>query len=94
MVHPTKQAITRVALVELASVGLAYASLRSSRILGKPSWFVAIVIPLAGFAFAVYFAIITTSSMAYRVALVAGSVLLWICCFYAVMYYFLNTYGA
>jgi hypothetical protein len=94
MAKSVKQAILRVIAVDLASFAVAFASLRHWRVLGQPSWITATIVLVVGFAFAASFGIAVAPSMGHRAVIVAASVLLGICCFSAVMYYFLNTYGA
>jgi hypothetical protein len=94
MANSTKQAIMRVTAIDIVSLAVALVSLRYSRVLGQPSWIVATAILVIGFAFGAYFGVSVASAMTHRLLIVAASVLLWICCFSAVMYYFVNTYGS
>ncbi len=94
MANSAKQAITRVAAIDVVSLATALVSLRFSRVLGQPSWIVATAILVIGFAFGAYFGVSVSPSTAHRILIIATSILLWICGFSAVMYDFVNTYGS
>ena len=94
MAISVKQAIIRATLSDAVSLAIAVAALRYSHVFGQPSWIVATAILVIGFAFGAYFGMSGAPSAAYRLGIIVASVLLWICCFCAVMYHFVNTYGS
>jgi hypothetical protein len=94
MANSAKQVIMRATAIDVVSLAIAFLSLRYSRVFGQPSWIVATAILVIGFAFGAYFGVSVAPAAAHRILIVAVSVLLWICCFSAVMYYFVNTYGS
>ncbi len=85
--------LARILWIDLAAVIVAAGVVLLRHVSDQPCWIIGIAVLVVGFAFGAHAGIVA-SPRSRRVGIILASVVAWFVCVYALMVYYLNTFGS